>query len=244
MAKRFYKVNEKVWIKELKKTGKVASLDIANLSASITFYDEGALKTRTLKFMEIDKLRTEEVKPKVTVFATSKKDTVLFAKVKPSAKVPSKRVEDAGYDIYANFEGDSLRLTRGESNLVPTGIASSLLPKYYFNLKHERGSTGKWGMAILSGVVDSGYRGEWFINIVPTGFDVVISKTYAFPIVDGVKKAVLDRQHAIVWYPYEQAIAQATLDLVPEVLVKEIPYDQLKAIPSQRGTGLLGSSGK
>ena len=30
--------------------------------------------------------------------------TVKFAKVRPTAKIPTKRVEDAGYDIYADFE--------------------------------------------------------------------------------------------------------------------------------------------
>jgi hypothetical protein len=127
---------------------------------------------------------------------------------------------------------------------VPTGIASSLLPKYYYNIKHERGSTSKWGMSVLAGVIDSGYRGEWFVNIVPTKFDVVISKTYAFPVVDGKKKAVLDRHNGVAYYPYEQAIAQATLDLVPDVRVKEITLEQLQLIPSQRGEGKLGASGK
>ena len=32
--------------------------------------------------------------------------TVKFAKVRPTAKIPTKRDEDAGYDIYANFEED------------------------------------------------------------------------------------------------------------------------------------------
>lgn len=30
--------------------------------------------------------------------------TVKFAKVRPTAEIPTKRVEDAGYDIYADFE--------------------------------------------------------------------------------------------------------------------------------------------
>ena len=29
--------------------------------------------------------------------------TVKFAKVRPTAKIPTKRLEDAGYDIYASW---------------------------------------------------------------------------------------------------------------------------------------------
>ena len=32
--------------------------------------------------------------------------TVKFAKVRPTAEIPTKRVEDAGYDIYADFKED------------------------------------------------------------------------------------------------------------------------------------------
>lgn len=236
MTKRYYKVGEMVFVPSEKTKAKVLALDIPKLEARISIkHKDGSIHEKTVKFMEIDKLKTK---------ATTQQDVVLFAKVRDSAIIPSKRLEDAGYDLYADFEGDELLLVAGEANLVPTGIASSLLPKYYFNLKHERGTTGKWGMAVLSGVVDSGYRGEWFVNIVPTKFNVRISKVYPFPIVDGKKKVVLDRTTNTVFYPYELAIAQATLDLVPDVRVKEITYEQLKAIPSQRGVGALGSSNK
>lgn len=268
MAKRYYRVQERVWIKELKKTGRVVSLDIPNLSAAISFYEDGDLKTRNMKFMEIDKYKDQNVKKiekaiekgwKDVKKKSSKKedkkrkDTVLFAKVSPSAIIPSKRHEDAGYDIYANFEEDELVLKKGKANLVPTGIASSILPKYYFNLKHERGTTGKVAMSILSGVVDSGYRGQWFVNIVPLEFDVIISKTFDFlkkpdgtnvPTYVGLDGKTPEESKTVIYYPYELAIAQATLDLVPDVEVKEISYEDLKAIPSQRGTGALGSSGK
>ena len=31
---------------------------------------------------------------------------IKFAKVRPTAIIPAKRIEDAGFDIYANFEDD------------------------------------------------------------------------------------------------------------------------------------------
>jgi dUTP pyrophosphatase len=47
-----------------------------------------------------------------------------------------------------------------------------------------------------------------------------------------------------VIYPMSKAICQAALEVVPEVIEKEISYDELLQIPSERGTGALGSSGK
>ena len=46
------------------------------------------------------------------------------------------------------------------------------------------------------------------------------------------------------FYPDTKAIAQLVLHEVPVVEVEEISYEELKAIPSERGDGALGSSGK
>lgn len=250
MAKRFYKVNEMVWLTEEKVKAKVVSLDIPNLKVRVTIKQEdGSLIETTKSFMQIDKLRTKtqakiNVSGNITskLVTTPKPDTVLFAKFRDNAIIPSKNHEDAGFDLYASLEGRETEegvvfeklLKKGEANLVPTGIGCSLLPKYYLNCKHERGSTGKHGMAVLSGVVDSGYRGEIFVNIVPMFKDVLITSTVS---------DVEDLGHVIL-YPYSKAIAQATVDLVPHLQVKEITLEQLKAIPSVRGEGKLGQSGK
>lgn len=252
MAKRFYKIGEMVWLTEDKVKGKIVSLDTKNLQVVVTVKREGGgLVEQVVSFMKIDKVKTKYTTKKVRVKTASaipykdvskKPDTVLFAKVSEDAIIPSKRLEDAGYDIYASIklreteEGivKEMLLKKFESNLVPTGIAVSLLPKYYMNFKHERGSTGTRGMAILSGVVDSGYRGEVFINIVPLFKDILITSTV---------EEVEDLGNVIL-YPYTKAIAQATIEIVPELNIKEITYEQLKAIPSQRGEQKLGASGK
>lgn len=58
------------------------------------------------------------------------------------------------------------------------------------------------------------------------------------PIDDGTLK------REPIFYPYTKAIAQAEFCEVPKVQTYEIPYSELKEIPSLRGTGSLGSSGK
>lgn len=156
---------------------------------------------------------------------------VKFAKVRPGAKIPSKRDEDMGFDIYACFDEEYMIIHPHETKLIPTGIASSCNSDYGFVLR-ERGSTGSKGIALRAGVIDSGYRNEWFVGLTnTTNKDVVIHK----------HDIVAD--DAII-YPYSKAIAQALILPVPKVEVEEISYDELKTIESKRGLGALGSSGK
>lgn len=188
---------------------------------------------------------------------------VKFAKVKDGAKVPSKRDEDMGFDIYACFEEDYIMIYPHETKLIPTGIASSCDPEYGFVLR-ERGSTGSKGIALRAGVVDSGYRNEWFVALTNTTSKMLfITKlseeqtkeqwvnyslsehTFAN---NAAKLAWEDSEKMIVkystFYPYSKAIAQALVIPVPKVEVEEISYEELQTIPSERGFGKIGSSGK
>lgn len=97
-------------------------------------------------------------------------DTIKFAKVKENAIIPSKTLENAGYDIYGIFgdNSDKNRIVKPhQTKLIPTGIACALPTKYYFQVE-ERGSTGSKGIKKSAGVIDSGYRGEIFIAITNT----------------------------------------------------------------------------
>lgn len=162
------------------------------------------------------------------------KNKIFFSKLKEEAIIPSKRDEDACYDVYACFEQEEITILPNEIKLIPTGIASACDLKYRFALR-ERGSTGTRGMAFRAGQIDSGYRDEWFIPINNTGNKpIVISK-----LVSKVEK--LDYA---IFYPYKKAIVSVALEFVPDVIVEEIPYDELKKIESERGMGALGSSGK
>ena len=192
---------------------------------------------------------------------------LVFAKVRPDAIIPSKEDENAGYDIYANFEEDYIIIPSHETVLIPTGIASAINDNYYLQVQ-ERGSTGSKGMKYGAGVIDSSYRGEIFIAITNTNnSEIVISKLsheellskYGKEDEDGdicieyvYKKEKLclylndeiGECYKAIIYPYTKAIAQLVVHEVPKMNVKEISYDELKAIPSKRGNGLLGSSGK
>ena len=59
-----------------------------------------------------------------------KENEIIFAKIKPDAKIPSKRDEDAGYDMWACFDGDYFVVEPGQTKGVPTGIAIAFNIKY------------------------------------------------------------------------------------------------------------------
>lgn len=180
---------------------------------------------------------------------------IKFAKVRPDAIIPSKRDEDMGFDIYSCFDEDYILINPHETKLIPTGIASACDPGYGF-LLFERGSTGSKGIARRCGVIDSGYRNEWFVGLTNTTDkelyiskvgkeDIVKKQISAFEnaspllcklIEDGVLNSII--------YPYSKAIVQAIVTPVLKTKEQELTYEDLKAIPSERGLGSLGSSGK
>jgi dUTP pyrophosphatase len=178
---------------------------------------------------------------------------IKFAKVRPDAIIPSKRNEDMGFDIYACFDEDYILINPHETKLIPTGIASACDPGYGF-LLFERGSTGSKGIARRCGVIDSGYRNEWFVGLTnTTDSKLFISKLNSKELTE---KLVIDKENPIDWhiaenevlnsivYPYSKAIVQAIITPVLETNEQELTYEDLKAIPSERGLGALGSSGK
>lgn len=237
--KRYYKIEETVWIKS---EGVLGVIKEMNVKPEEQVYEvmveilEGEQKGSKLKvnLWEIDKNKRPSAKAKKQqpILTVPKKPTILFAKVKPEAIIPSRDEENAGYDIYACVGGDVV-FEPHQTIKVPTGIASSITKDFALIAK-ERGSTGDKGMGLRAGVVDSGYRGEILIMLTNEN-----SKT----LVITSKPELYDAEKVIV-YPMTKAIAQLLLVPVIDAYVKEISYEQLRTIPSKRGTGKLGSSGK
>lgn len=163
---------------------------------------------------------------------------IKFAKVKPDAKIPTKRTEDAGFDLYACLDEyvDWICIPPHTSQLIPTGIASAFDSDWAVIFR-ERGSTGVKNMKINAGVIDSGFRGEYFVSLY-NGNDIPV---YITKYMDGEQAP--ETKDAIL-YPYSKAIAQALVIPVPTTNVEEISYEELQDIPSERGVGQLGSSNK
>ena len=161
---------------------------------------------------------------------------IKFAKVRYDAQIPSKRIEDAALDLYPCFTEDWIGIEPHSSKLIPTGIASAFDSNWALVFR-ERGSTGVKNLKVNAGVIDSGFRGEIFVSLF-NGNDAPI---YITKYMEGEQAP--EPKDAIL-YPYSKAIAQALVIPVPEVEIEEILYEDLKDIPSERGTGALGSSNK
>lgn len=243
-TKRFYKVAEMIWIVGLKKEGKVKSINKEDLTMTVTYTENGESKEYTGKMWDYDKLKYK-AKEELVVSKLApqvKLPKIFFAKVRDSAIIPSKREEYAGYDIYANVNPTNIYerviheiyVPAFTTTMIPTGIAIALPSTHYFNVKHERGSTAKPSMSVLAGVVDSGYRGEIFVALTPLHKDILITS----------EVTEIEVQDNLILYPYSKAIAQATIDLVPEVEIEVISFEDLQEIESERGTTKLGQSGK
>lgn len=158
--------------------------------------------------------------------------TIYFAKTKPNAIIPSKREEDAGYDLYSCFDADHIIIEPNTITLIPTGIATAFASDYVLIVK-ERSSTGAKGLSVRMGVIDSGYRGEIILGINNTNNKpIIITKNDNF-----------NDDRYIVHF-YKKAIAQGVLIPIPKLKKKEVQYDVLLQFESERKKTSLGASGK
>ena len=162
---------------------------------------------------------------------------VKFAKVRFGAIIPSKRNEDAGFDLFPCFDNDFIEIAPHSNQLIPTGIASALEEGWAFILR-ERGSTGVKNIKVSAGVIDQGFNGEWFVCIY-NGNDVPL---FISKIGETGEQSPLAEHPDAILYPYNKAIAQALLVQVPNVNVEVVDYEEIKNRKTERGAGMLGST--
>ena len=169
-------------------------------------------------------------------------EKIYFAKVKENAIIPTKDSWNAGFDIYPCFDEEYIIINPNSTVLVPTGLASAIPEGYYFQIQ-ERGSSGSKGIKYSAGVIDSSYRGEWFLATTNTNSKPVIILKKDIDEFDELSKNIINE--GFIVYPYQKALFQAIVHCVHnEFQTDEISFDELKNIDSQRGDGKLGSSGK
>lgn len=140
-----------------------------------------------------------------------------FKKLNEKAVIPSRATAgSAGLDICACLD-EPITLESGEIKMIPTGIISEPDEKDVALLIYPRsGLASKYGVTLANcvGVVDSDYRGEWFIPLINNG-------KKSFTVENGMRIAQLI----------------PTRILIPEIEVS----DSLSE--TDRGTGGFGSSG-
>lgn len=163
---------------------------------------------------------------------------IYWKKLTPNAIIPTKRKEDAGFDIYT-IE-DNIILQPFEKRLFRTGIAAAATPGYWL-LAMDRGSTGSRGIHTHCGIIDNGYRGEIFIclcndNKYPVKFTSKVDKP-----------TFISNEHyeSSLQYPISKGIAQIIPIPQPEVESREVTDEEwMQMCNTERGIGKLGDSGK
>lgn len=130
-----------------------------------------------------------------------------YTGTKPAYKHDS----DAGADLRA---AESLTISPGEHVAVKTGTCVAITEGYYGHIQSRSGLAMKHGIFVLTGTIDSGYRGEIIVILGNFGKE-------PFTIEEG------DRIAQLVIMPYVRANFN---------LVNRLEY-------SDRGTNGYGSTG-
>ena len=159
---------------------------------------------------------------------------IKFAKLHPGAVLPYKDNENGCYDLFACFDEEEFKIPSHEVKLVPTGLCSAFDKKYMAHVR-ERGSNTKSNLKVSAGVIDSGYRGEWF---------VALYNGNKLPVVISKEATDVKRTRSEIIVPYNKAIAQFAIEEVPSVKLVYTSAAKVQEIKSKRGTGKLGSTDK
>lgn len=95
-----------------------------------------------------------------------------FKKIDEKAIIPSRATEySAGLDIYACLD-EPITIESGEIKMIPTGLTAMTDCNDVAMLIYPRsGLATKYGISLANcvGVVDSDYRGAWFIPLINHG---------------------------------------------------------------------------
>ena len=141
---------------------------------------------------------------------------ILFKKLNPAAVIPQRATAgSAGLDLKACLT-EPVTLQKGEHAVIPTGLAVKVEEGFAAMLFARSGLAVRHGIGLLNGVgvVDSDYRGAWFVPLINHGKE-------PFTVEHGMRIAQLI----------------PTSILMPEIEVS----DQLSE--TERGAGGFGSSG-
>lgn len=92
---------------------------------------------------------------------------VKVKRLKPNAVLPSyAHGGDAAMDLYST---EDYFVRSGKRQLVSTGIAMELPQGYFASIRGKSGLALKKGVAILGGVIEYTYRGEYGVVVLNTG---------------------------------------------------------------------------
>lgn len=189
----------------------------------------------------IEKIKHQKDKLQILNEIDSKNNNLIiyWDLINDKAIMPTKREEDAGFDLYTT-EANTI-LKPGETKFFSTGLRSAFPKEFWIEIK-ERGSTGAVGLSVRSGVIDSGYRGEWKIMLTNVN-NYPVEFSYSVDKVTYIYSKIFKKKVKKVIYPLKKAIAQAVVIPLPYIECKQ-DREAVDSTNSDRGQSGWGASGK
>ena len=111
-------------------------------------------------------------------------------KLDSKAKLPTKaNSTDAGYDLFALEDGE---IQSNQRVMIKTGISMAIPEGLYGRIAPRSGLAWKYGIDILAGVVDSGYRGP--VNVIALNTNNG-TEPFRFKAGDAIAQIILENCH-------------------------------------------------
>lgn len=164
---------------------------------------------------------------------------VKVKKLHEDAVIPVKaHSTDAGFDLFAS---EDVKISAGDTKLVPTGLAFELPEGYEMQVRPRSGLSLKTPLKVMLGTVDAGYRGE-------VGIIVHNAQQVEYRSAPGFSKGILagDEDFNITVAKFSKIeikkgdkIAQAIIQKLPDIELVEV--DILD--DGDRGENGFGSTG-
>lgn len=78
-----------------------------------------------------------------------------------TAQLPTQAHQsDAGWDLYSDLGDGWVPVYGGSHRSIPTGIAIECPEGYYYEIRGRSSTWSKFGLMVVSGLIDAGYQGE------------------------------------------------------------------------------------
>jgi len=117
---------------------------------------------------------------------------ISFQKLSEKAKTPSQATfSDAGYDLFAT---EAYILKPGERKLFKTNISTAIPHGYYGRIAPRSWLAYKYGIDVLAGVIDSGYRGD--IGVILINF---WHEDFSVNEWDKIAQFIIEKCHYVLW---------------------------------------------
>ncbi len=121
----------------------------------------------------------------------------LLVKLDPGARTPTKGyLGDAGFDMYCS---ESVDIEPGSWKDVDLGVSIQLPPKHWGLLTGRSSTLRRRGLLVNQGIIDNGYRGKLFANVVNMTDETVsvkegerLAQLILLPVWDGVMEVATE----------------------------------------------------